>query len=104
VDPIAAVVAHVQTHVANRHGDLRHAGMRRWVDQRGSIRLAGFGYRVPAVPAGESVEAVVADNLVQVYHHDVLVASHVQRHKPDATPAVLRRAGAPTGRRPPGSR
>jgi hypothetical protein len=64
--------------------------LQRWVDQRGSIRLAGFGYRVPIVLAGEPVEAVVADNLVQIYHHDVLVASHVQRRKPDTTPAVLR--------------
>ena len=86
VDPIVAVAAQRQT--ASRP-DLRHAGVQRWVDQRGSIRLAGFGYRVPIVLAGEPVEAVVADNLVQIYHHDVLVASHVQRHKPD-TPAVLR--------------
>ena len=83
VDPIVAVAAQRQT--ASRP-DLRHAGVQRWVDQRGSIRLAGFGYRVPIVLAGEPVEAVVADNLVQIYHHDVLVASHVQRHKPD-TPA-----------------
>jgi transposase InsO family protein len=44
VDPIAAVAAQSQA-VAHRP-DLRHAGVRRWVDQRGSIRLAGFGYRV----------------------------------------------------------
>ncbi len=86
VDPITVVAAQRQT--ASRP-DLRHAGVQRWVDQRGSIRLAGFGYRVPIVLAGEPVQAVVADNLVQIYHHDVLVASHVQRHKPD-TPAVLR--------------
>jgi len=49
--------------------------------------LAGFGYRVPIVLAGEPVEA---DNLVQIYHHDVLVASHVHRRKSDITPAVLR--------------
>ena len=47
------------------------------------IRLAGFSYRVPIVLAGESVEAVVADNLVEIYHREVLVASHVQRRKPD---------------------
>jgi transposase InsO family protein len=90
VDPIAPVVAHALTQAATHRGDLRHAGVQRWVDQRGSIRLAGFGYRVPIVLAGEPVEAVVADNLVQIYHHDVLVASHVQRHKPDTTAAVLR--------------
>jgi hypothetical protein len=94
VDPIAAVAAHPQT--PTPRPDLRHAGVQRWVDQRGSIRLAGFGYRVPIVLAGEPVEAVVADNLVQIYHHDVLVASHVQRHKPDAAPAVPRQ-----GRRTP---
>jgi transposase InsO family protein len=88
VDPIAAVAA--QRQAATHRPDLRHAGVQRWVDQRGSIRLAGFGYRVPIVLAGEPVEAVVADNLVQIYHHDVLVASHVQRRKPDATPAVPR--------------
>ncbi len=76
--------------------DLRHAGVQRWVDQRGRIRLAGFGYRVPIVLAGEPVEAVVADNLVQIYHHDVLVGSHVQRRKPNATPSVPRQ-----GRRTP---
>jgi transposase InsO family protein len=94
VDPIAAVAAHRQT--PTPRPDLRPAGVQRWVDQRGSIRLAGFGYRVPIVLAGEPVEAVVADNLVQIYHHDVLVASHVQRCKPDATPAVPRQ-----GRRTP---
>ncbi len=46
--------------------------------------------------AGEPVEAVVADNLVQIYHHDVLVGSHVQRRKPNATPSVPRQ-----GRRTP---
>jgi hypothetical protein len=90
VDPIAAVAAQAQTHAATHRPDLRHAGVQRWVDQRGSIRLAGFGYRVPIVLAGEPVDVVVADNLVQIYHRDVLVASHVQRCKPGTTPAVLR--------------
>ena len=48
--------------------------------------MAGFGYRVPIVLAGEPVEAVVADNLVQIYHRDVLVASHVQRQTAGSTP------------------
>ena len=94
VDPIAALTARRQT--ATERPDLRHAGVQRWVDQRGSIRLAGFGYRVPIVLAGEPVQAVVADNLVQIYHHDVLVASHVQRRKPDTAPAAPRQ-----GRRTP---
>jgi transposase InsO family protein len=84
VDPIAAVAAYPQA--ATHRGDLRRAGVQRWVDQRGSIRLAGFGYRVPIVLAGEPVEAVVADHLVQIYHRDVLVASHVQRQAAASTP------------------
>jgi hypothetical protein len=62
--PIPAVVTPRQA--ATHWPDLRHAGVQRWVDQRGSIRLAGFGYRVPIVLAGEPVQAVVADNLVQI--------------------------------------
>ncbi len=81
--PIAAVAAHSQS--APDRPDLRHAGVQRWVDQHGSIRLAGFRYRVPIVLAGEPVEAVVADHLVQIYHHDVLVASHVQRQSTSST-------------------
>jgi transposase InsO family protein len=84
VDPIAVVAAHRQT--PTPRPDLRSAGVQRWVDQRGLIRLAGFGYRVPIVLAGEPVEAVVADNLVQIYHRDVLVASHVQRRPAGSTP------------------
>jgi transposase InsO family protein len=86
VEPAAAVATNGQRRVGSQRADLRSAGVRRWVDQRGSIRLAGFGYRVPIVLAGEPVEAVVADNLVQIYHRDVLVASHVQRQAADSTP------------------
>jgi hypothetical protein len=80
VEPLAAVAANRQRRAAFPRADLRSAGVQRWVDQRGSIRLAGLKYRVPIVLAGEPVEAVVADNLVQIYHRDVMVASHVQRH------------------------
>src|SRR5882757_4294007 len=90
VEPVVAVAMNGQRSAASQRADLRSAGVQRWVDQRGSIRLAGFGYRVPIVLAGEPVEAVVADNLVQIYHRDVLVASHVQRRNSDNTPAVLR--------------
>lgn len=75
----------VPEHPGARAG-ARPAGVQRWVDQRGVIRLAGFSYRVPIVLAGEPVEAVVADNLVEVYHRQVLVASHVQRRQVDKEP------------------
>jgi transposase InsO family protein len=86
MEPVAAVATNGSRRAASRRADLRSAGVQRWVDTRGSIRLAGFGYRVPIVLAGEPVEAVVADNLVQIYHREVLVASHAQRQAPGGTP------------------
>jgi hypothetical protein len=56
VDPLAVIAKHAHTHAATHRADLRHTGVQRWVDQRGRIRLAGFGYRVPIVLAGEPVE------------------------------------------------
>lgn len=66
------------------------------------VRLAGFSYRVPIVLAGEPIEAVVADNLVQAYHPEILVASHMQRRKPTRNRGHQCRAGGPPGSRPPG--
>ncbi|CAM4216454.1 Transposase [Mycobacterium basiliense] len=86
VKPVAAVATNGQWRAASLRADLRSAGVQRWVDQHGAIRLAGFRYRVPIVLAGEPVQAVVADNLVQIYHRDVLVASHAQRKAADSTP------------------
>ncbi len=86
VEPVAAVATNGQSRGASQRADLRNAGVQRWVDQRGLIRLAGFGYRVPIVLAGEPVQAVVADNLVSIYHREVLVASHVQRRPAGSTP------------------
>ncbi len=58
----------------------RPPGISRWVDQHGVIRLAGFRYRAGPTFAGEQVEAVCADGLVQILHCGVLIASHAQRH------------------------
>ncbi|BBX56973.1 transposase [Mycobacterium shottsii] len=88
VEPVAAVPAEGQHPGAPV--DLRDAGVRRWVNRHGSISVAGFRYRVPIVLAGEPVSVVVADNLVSIYHHDVLVASHVQHRKTDNTTGVVR--------------
>jgi hypothetical protein len=82
----------------------RPAGVQRWDDQRGVIRLAGFSYRVPIVLAGEPVEAVVSDNLVQVYHREVLVASHVQRARSTNNRGHRSRTGAAPARPPAGRR
>jgi transposase InsO family protein len=61
----------------------RPAGVARWVDQRGLISLAGFPYRAGPTFAGEHVEVVVIGGLVEIWHHGVLVASHVQRLRAD---------------------
>jgi len=85
LEPVPVVAPGISQQPPGRAG-MRLAGVQRWVDQHGVIRLAGFSYRVPIVLAGEPVEAVVADNLVAIYHREVLVASHVQRRKPDKEP------------------
>jgi transposase InsO family protein len=99
LDPLPVPVTQRETEQPGGRSGVRPAGVQRWVDQRGVIRLAGFSYRVPIVLAGEPVEAVVADNLVQIYHRQVLVASHVQHRKPEheSRPPV---AGRRTARKP----
>jgi Integrase core domain/Mu transposase, C-terminal domain len=81
---------------------VRLPGVQRWVDQHGLISLGGFRYRVPIVLAGEPVEAVAADHLVRIFHHEVLVAEHVQRHKPDSggQPEIRLRQGSRRPRQP----
>jgi len=61
----------------------RPPGVNRWVDQRGSIGLGSFRYRVGATFAGESVEVVVRAGLVEILHAGVLVATHAERGRPD---------------------
>ena len=68
VEPVAAVATNGQSRGASERADLRSAGVQRWVDQRGLIRLAGFGYRVPIVLAGEPVEA----GMTRVVHYSCL--------------------------------
>ena len=69
--------------VVGKDGGLRPPGVSRWVDQRGTISLAGFRYAVGPTFAGEPVEVVVTNGLVEVLHAGVLVATHAQRLKPD---------------------
>jgi transposase InsO family protein len=62
----------------------RPSGVSRWVDQRGSIGLNSFRYRVGPSFAGESVEVVVQGGLVEVLHQGVLVATHAERRRDGA--------------------
>ena len=75
------------------------AGVQRWVDAGGKVRLAGFTYRVPVVLAGEPVQCVAAGNLVEIFHREVLVASHVQRRKPGPAAAKTPVQGMRRGRK-----
>ncbi len=59
----------------------RPAGVSRWVDQTGSIRLAGAVYRVGTAFAGQQVEVVTTRGLVEILHTGVLIAAHVQRRR-----------------------
>jgi transposase InsO family protein len=79
----------------------RPGGVSRWVDQRGTIGLGSFRYRVGATFAGESVEVVVQDGLVEILHSGVLVASHAERRRAEAPTRAQRsprqgRAAPPT--------
>jgi transposase InsO family protein len=62
----------------------RPPGVSRWVDQRGSIGLNSFRYRVGPTFAGESVEVVVQGGLVEILHRGVLVATHAERRRDGA--------------------
>ena len=68
-------------------GRPRPPGVSRWVNQAGAVSMAGFRYQVGRVFAGEPVEAVVADGLVEILHAGVLVATHPQRRPPEADTA-----------------
>jgi transposase InsO family protein len=79
----------------------RPPGVNRWVDQRGSIGLAGFRYRVGATFAGEPVEVVVREGLVEILHAGVLVATHAERRRPTSEGSRLQRAARAGRSRPP---
>ncbi len=53
----------------------RPPGVNRWADQRGSISLGTFRYRVGATFAGGPVEVVVRGGLVEILHAGVERAS-----------------------------
>ena len=76
-------------------GPPRPPGVNRWVDQRGSIGLNSFRYRVGPTFAGEPVEVVVQGGLVEILHQGVLVATHAERRRNGKAPVSTKapRAG-----------
>lgn len=69
----------------------RPGGVSRWVDGSGKISLARFRYFVGASFAGQPVEVVVTDGLVEILHAGVLVATHAQRVNADQADRVARK-------------
>jgi transposase InsO family protein len=63
----------------------------RKVGANGKISFARQLYPVPVWLAGETVEISVEDGILSVVHREVLVATHVQRHRPDKEAAALAR-------------
>jgi transposase InsO family protein len=78
----------------------RPPGVSRWVDQRGSIGLNSFRYRVGATFAGEAVEVVVQRGLVEILHQGVLVATHAERRRDGAKAASTKAPKAGRSRQP----
>ena len=70
----------------------------RVVGRDGGIHLARHRYAVGRWLAGETVEVVCGEALVEIFHRDVLVVSHVARHQPQAK-IVKRQAINPAPRR-----
>jgi hypothetical protein len=78
----------------------RPQGVSRWVDQRGSIGLNSFRYRVGPTFAGEPVEVVVQGGLVEILHAGVLVATHAERRRAGANSAGTKSPRAGRSRPP----
>jgi len=66
----------------------------------GKVSLLNFKYHVGRYLAGQSVELVSHDGLVEVFHNGVLIATHARRHLPEQDDRVQRQALAATPQRP----
>jgi transposase InsO family protein len=66
----------------------------------GKVSLLGFKYHVGRYLAGQRVELVTRDGLVEVFHDSVLVATHARRHLPEQEERVRQQALAAAPSRP----
>ena len=66
----------------------------------GKVSLLNLKYHVGRYLAGQSVELVCRDGLVEVFHDAVLVATHARRHQPEQEARVRRQALAAAPSRP----
>lgn len=63
----------------------------RRVGANGQVSFAATRYRAGKWLAGETVELVCEDGLVQIHHRGVLVATHARRHDPGRQAAAVAR-------------
>ena len=73
----------------------RPGGVTRWVDGNGRISVARYAYKVGRTFAGEMVEVVVSGGLVEIFHRQVLIATHVQRGQAALERSVRERPAPP---------
>jgi transposase InsO family protein len=67
----------------------------RRVGRTGKISFAAVVYPVGMWLVGETVHVSIANGLLSIHHRDVLIATHVQRHRPDKeAPAITRKVKA----------
>ena len=72
----------------------------RRVSRTGTISFATASYKAGTWLAGQRVEIVCEDGLVQLHHRGVLVATHARRHPIDKQTAGLERGRKPRPSRP----
>ncbi|HEY5656447.1 MAG TPA: IS481 family transposase [Myxococcota bacterium] len=66
----------------------------------GKVSLLGFKYHVGRYLAGQSVELITRDGLVEIFHDSVLVATHARRHQREQEQRVQQQALAAAPSRP----
>ena len=66
----------------------------------GKVSLLNFKYPAGRYLAGQRVEVVSRDGLVEVFHDGVPVATHARRHLPEQEERIRRQARAAAPKRP----
>jgi len=89
-DPVDVAPDEVVDAVPVARKALRHT---RRVGPNGRVSLAGHRYHAGRWLAGEAVELVCREGLVEIFHDEVLVATHARRHPPEKEPVMRRNAG-----------
>src|SRR5205823_8655808 len=79
IEPVDLETGEIGGRVPLQLAGPRPGGVTRWVDRNGRISIARHAYKVGRTFTGELVEVVVCGGLVEIFHRQVLIATHVQR-------------------------